>query len=375
MKIVADENIPLIHEFFDSLGEVITVPPRTLSREHIRDADILVLRSVPPVGRSLLENTRVKFVGSCTAGVDHVDGRAMDELGIRWSSAPGCNADAVGDYIFSTFAALGLDFLASKVGIIGCGNVGGSLFRRLEALGVACCCYDPLLTDNQQSKLTSLPEVLQADIVCVHAPLTVDGSHPSYHLLGSEQLHQLKSTATLVSAGRGGVIDNTALREMLGKQNDLKVVLDVWEGEPDIDRALFDLVTLGTPHIAGHSYDGKAKGTEIIYRKVCEFLQKPASISFADLDNFKPRSPVYLQQTNALKAIQEAILSVYDMRDDHERFEQALQNEASPRLAFDKLRKHYPMRREFSNYHVELAQANGELARQLAAIGFKMPDD
>lgn len=369
MKIVADENIPLIHEFFDSLGEVVTIPPRALSREHTQDADILVLRSVVPVGRSLLENTRVKFVGSCTAGVDHLDSRAMDDLGISWSGAPGCNAAAVADYIFSTFAALDLDYLSSKVGIIGCGNVGGAVFRRLDALGVNCCCYDPLLTDREQTKLTGLSDVLQADIICIHAPLTTNMPYPSYHLLGREELKQLKHGATLISAGRGGVVDNSALKELLHEREDLQVVLDVWESEPDIDRSLYDLVTLGTPHIAGHSYDGKAKGTEIIYRKVCEFLQLPATLSFADLDQFKPQSPIRLHHTQPLKAMQEAILSVYDMRRDHEDFKQALQNEASPRLAFDKLRKNYPRRREFSNYEIDVS--GGALARQLRAVGFE----
>lgn len=372
MKIVADENIPLIHEFFDSLGDVVTVPPRELSRAHTRDADILVVRSVVPIGRSLLEDTAVKFVGTCTAGVDHLDSRALDELGISWSGAPGCNAAAVGDYVFSTFAGLGLDYLSSKVGIIGCGNVGGSLFRRLHALGVDCRCYDPLLTEKEQVNLSGLDEVLEADIVCVHAPLTKTGSYPSYHLLGSKQLAQLKPGATLISAGRGGVIDNSALRELLHKRDDLQVVLDVWESEPDIDKALYAQVSLGTPHIAGHSYDGKVKGTEIIYRKVCDFLQQPATLTFADLDNFKPQDTIRLRATNSLKAIQEAILSVYDMRSDHERFKQALHNEAPSRLAFDKLRKNYPMRREFSNYRVELARPDENLEGQLRAIGFQV---
>jgi erythronate-4-phosphate dehydrogenase len=374
MKIVADENIPLTHAFFDSLGEVLTVPSRELSREHTLDADILVVRSIVPVGRSLLEDTAVKFVGTCTAGTDHLDTQFMDERSIRWRGAAGCNAGAVGDYIFSVLAALDLDYLNSKVGIIGCGHVGGSLFRRLDALGVECLCYDPLLTGKQQAGLTSLPDVLRADIVCIHAPLTTSGPHPSHHLLGAEQLSRLRPGTTLINAGRGGVIDNAALGEVLQKRSDLQVVLDVWESEPDIDTALYDRVTLGTPHIAGHSYDGKVKGTEIIYRHVCEFLQRPATVTFAELDSDSPRN-ICLQGTDPRQAINEAILAAYDVRTDHDCFKRALQKEATPRQAFDTLRKNYPMRREFSNYLIKLAEPDEQLANQLEVIGFQIMDN
>ncbi|MEX1033062.1 MAG: 4-phosphoerythronate dehydrogenase [Cellvibrionaceae bacterium] len=379
MKIVADENIPLIHEFFDSLGEVIAVAPRELSRAHTVDADILAVRSTVPIGRTLLEGTAVKYVGTCTAGVDHLDSKALEEMGIQWSGAPGCNANAVVDYVFSTFAALELDFLRCTVGIIGCGHVGGALYRRLTQLGVSCRCYDPLLkteqlTAAQQADLTNLEAVLQADIVCIHAPLTKTGPHSSYHLLGAEQLAQLKPGATLISAGRGGVIDNAALRRGLEQRDDLRVVLDVWESEPDIDTALHERVTLGTPHIAGHSYDGKAKGTEIIYQNVCEFLQRPATKTFAQLDSFAPNHLIRLTHTDPLEAMREAILSVYDVRLDHQRLKQALQHKPDTRVAFDKLRKNYPMRREFSNYRIELPQFNEQVTTQLRAIGFQAVD-
>lgn len=372
MKIVADENISLIHEFFDSLGDVVTVSARELDREHVRDADILVVRSVVPIGRALLENTSVRFVGTCTAGIDHLDTEALDRLGIGWSAAPGCNASAVVDYVLSTFAALGLDFLNSTVGIIGCGNVGASLYRRLKGLGITCRCYDPFLNSEQQADLSELTQVLQSDIICIHAPLTIDSEHPSFHLLGMEQLELLKKGATLISAGRGGVIDNRALGNFLKQREDVKVVLDVWESEPEIDTELAETVTFGTPHIAGYSYDGKARGTEIIYRKVCEFLQRPATKTFANFDDFQPGEPIELRQTDHREALEEAILSVYDMRVDHENFKRALRREATPREAFDKLRKNYPMRREFFNYSLRLLQADEELGRKLAVAGFRV---
>ncbi|MGQ9427528.1 4-phosphoerythronate dehydrogenase [Gilvimarinus sp. F26214L] len=378
MKIVADENIPLIHEFFDSMGEVYTVPPRTLSPKHTRDADILVVRSVVPIGPTLLENSALRFVGTCTAGIDHLDVSCLDRLGIRWSGAPGCNAAAVGDYVFSALAALGVDSLNVRVGIIGCGQVGGGLFRRLTALGVECRCFDPFLSPSAQPGLTGLDEVLESDVICIHAPLTRSGPHPSLHLLGAKQLERLPTGATLISAGRGGVVDNKALLELLESRRDLKVVLDVWESEPEVDRALFDRVTLGTPHIAGHSYDGKAKGTEIIYRKVCELLHRPAEKTYHELDPFPAPEPIRLAPASPLEALRSAVLTAYDMREDHRRFAQALQEGTDPRAAFDRLRRNYPIRREFSNFRVELEEANPQrrlqLAAQLRALGFMLED-
>jgi erythronate-4-phosphate dehydrogenase len=371
MRIVADENIPLIHEFFDSLGEVQTVAPRQLGREHTEHADLLVVRSVVTIGRELLADTPVKFVGTCTAGIDHLDTRAMDELGIAWSGAPGCNADAVVDYVFSALAALRVDIQDSRVGIVGCGNVGGRLFRRLTALGVAAFCYDPFLSEAQQPGLAPLEDILGADIICIHAPLTRTGPYPSFHLLSEKELARLKPGAVLISAGRGGVVDNGALSRLLSRRDDLKVVLDVWESEPDVDPALFREVTFGTPHIAGHSYDGKARGTEMIYQKVCAFLGRPVEKTFADLDPYKPAEPIRLQNEALAEATREAILAVYDLRRDHEDFARTLQMSPSPREAFDRLRKQYPVRREFSNYAVELAIRDGSVAAQLRAVGFR----
>lgn len=371
MKIIADENIPLIHEFFSSLGDVNTMPARAITQEHVRDADLLIVRSVVPIGRELLEGSSVRFVGTCTAGTDHLDTDYFHEAGIAWSSAPGCNANSVGDYVFSALAALNIDFVRLQVGIIGCGNVGSRLLRRMLALGVDCRCYDPFL-DNPELRLGSLEEVLASDIVCVHAPLTRSGPHPSFHLLGKAELQQLKPGAVLISAGRGAVVDNEALSELLSQRNDLRIVLDVWESEPDVNRELFKQVNFGTPHIAGHSYDGKARGTEIVYQKACEFLGQQASISFEELDRFRPSEAICLKSNDLPAALHEAILAVYDLREDHQRFAAALAGDESPRQAFDRLRKNYPIRRELSTYRVKLERDDDILAPQLRALGFRV---
>ena len=88
MLIVADENIPLLDAFFQGFGEIRRYPGRSLDAASVKDADILLVRSVTKVDRQLLEGSRVRFVGTCTIGTDHLDLDYFTEAGIRWSSAP-----------------------------------------------------------------------------------------------------------------------------------------------------------------------------------------------------------------------------------------------------------------------------------------------
>ncbi len=234
MKLVADENIPLVNEFFGHLGEIKRLPGRTLTAADVRDADALIVRSVTRVDRQLLEGSQVKFVGTCTIGVDHLDQAYLAERDIAWSSAPGCNANSVVEYVYAALAHLDINWLHGRFGIIGCGNVGGLLYRRLKAQGVDVCCYDPHLSPAQNPDLVSLDEVLACDLISMHTPLVNGGDHPSFHLLGAAQLAQLKPGAVLINAGRGAVIDNQALLSVLRARPDLRLVLDVWEPEPAI---------------------------------------------------------------------------------------------------------------------------------------------
>lgn len=380
MRIVADENIPLVREFFGTLGEVRTVAPRALSREHTAQADLLVVRSVVPIPAALVKGTPVRFVGTCTAGVDHLDGAGLSALGIAWTGAPGCNANSVVNYVFSTLAALEGPWLDSTVGpssmgIVGCGNVGGLLYRRVRELGLRCRVYDPFLTPEQVPDLGPLEEVLGCDMVCIHAPHTTGGPHPSHHLLGASELHQLKPGALLINAGRGPVVDNDALQALLARRDDLRVVLDVWENEPDLNAELVERVDLATPHIAGHSYDGKVRGTEMIYRSVCDFLGLPAPLTAAKFDPQPELQSLALSATAPAAALNQAILGAYDVREDDLRFRAAIAGANRPRDAFDEQRKHYPIRREFEHFTVQPLEPNPALEKQLQILGFKPTSD
>jgi erythronate-4-phosphate dehydrogenase len=374
--IVVDENIPNAREYFSSIGDVTCVNGRSLSNKQVLDADILLVRSVTPVNRNLLHGSRVRFVATATIGVDHLDTDYLDAMGIGWSSAPGSNANSVVDYVVSALCRLE-GVLASllagaRVGIIGMGNVGGRLYQRLDGLGIDCRGFDPLIPQNRYPVLTTLSEVLDCEVICCHTPLTADGLHATHHMIDHGVLSQLKQGTVLINAGRGGVIDNEALLKALSARDDLRVVLDVWEGEPAIDADLLALVNYGTAHIAGYSLEGKLAGTEMIYQACCRFLRL-ADKTGGSVNNDTVQ--IDMDSRHSLVAgLKDAVLSCYDINDDDQRLRDAYStgNDGESRAhAFDQLRKNYPIRREFSRCRIGNWQILDEnLQARLRALGF-----
>ncbi|MCW8886618.1 MAG: 4-phosphoerythronate dehydrogenase PdxB [Motiliproteus sp.] len=373
MRIVADENIPLVEEFFAELGPIQRIPGRDMNRAQLQGAELLLVRSVTQVDQQLLAGSGVRFVASATIGTDHIDQAYLSQQGIGFANAPGCNADSVVDYVLSALLNLCQEqdqyLLDRTVGIIGVGNVGSRLQQRLQALGCRVLLNDPPRADQEgNSEFTPLPQLLaEADIFCLHTPLTRSGNHPSYHLLNTETLATLKPGAWLINAGRGGAIDNQALSALLEQRSDLTVVLDVWENEPDINLRLAQQVHWGTPHIAGYSIEGRSRGTEMIYQAACRFLAVPMCQSLTGL-----LAPGAQAQGGAENLA--LINQVYDLRQDHHRLQQMLADakgdRSAVRFGFDQLRKQYPARREFSSLDLSGVELSSERKQALIALGF-----
>ncbi|WP_235015459.1 4-phosphoerythronate dehydrogenase [Oceanicoccus sp. KOV_DT_Chl] len=375
IRIVADENIPNVIERFSGLGSVKTVNGRALTSDQLQDVDVLLVRSVTPVAASLLAGTGVRFVGTATIGVDHLDTTYLDDHGIHWVSAPGSNADSVADYVISSLCRLdgviGSLLRGATVGIVGMGNVGSRVYQRLSRLGIKCYGYDPLIEQDRYPVMTDLETVLAADVICLHTPLTTTGDFPSYHLLDKEKLASLQSGTVLINAGRGAVIDNQALKQLLEQRDDLCVVLDVWEPEPDIDIELMKRVDIATPHIAGYSLDGKLAGCEMLYQACCEFLGVLACDSSHDQGQLLS---LHLQKTHLLdEGLIEAVLACYDVGLDDQRLRGSILHGADSDRGsiFDQLRKHYPVRREISQYQINhTGKLVPALRDALTALGF-----
>ena len=376
MLIVADENIPLLDAFFAGFGEIRRVPGRSIDRATVEQADVLLVRSVTNVNRALLEGSKVRFVGTCTIGTDHLDLEYFNEAGITWSSAPGCNARGVVDYVLGSLMTLaeieGVDLTKRTYGVIGAGEVGGRLINVLKGLGWSVKVCDPPRQAAEGGDYVSLEQIIeQCDVISLHTPLTRSGDGATWHLFDQQRLQQLKPGAWLINAARGPVVDNAALREVLLEREDLQAVLDVWEAEPEVDVELAELCVLATPHIAGYSLDGKQRGTAQIYQAYCEFIGQPANIQLSDLLPAPWLSEVSLHaDSDPSWALAMLCRGVYDPRRDDADFRRSLVgNVADQRAAFDVLRKQYPVRREIEGLKVRIEGASPALRQIVAALG------
>lgn len=351
MKIVVDENMPYVEPLFGALGEIISVNGRTLTPEQVQDADVLLVRSVTRVNAALLEaNQKLKFVGSATIGTDHVDLAYLASRGIVFSNAPGCNSTAVGEFAFIAMLELAVRFnspLRGKVvGIVGAGNTGSALAECLEAYGIKVLLHDPIkAAEGDPRDFVSLETLLQgADIISLHVPITCTGEHKTLHLFDEARLMRLKPNIWLLNVCRGDVIDNQALIKVKQQRDDLKLVLDVWEGEPHPLPELVPLVEFATPHIAGYSLEGKARGTFMLYQKLCGLLAIPVTKGLSDLLPRFNIKAVELEQLPDEKALLQLARFVYDLRDDDAVFRNGFAN----KNGFDMMRKNHQHRREFS---------------------------
>ena len=370
MKILVDENMPYARELFSRLGEVRAVPGRPIPTDALTDADALMVRSVTKVNEALLGDKAIKFVGTATAGTDHVDQSWLTQAGIGFSAAPGCNAIAVVEYVFSALLMLaerdGFALADRTVGIVGVGNVGGRLQKRLEALGIKTLLCDPPRADNgDEGDFRSLDElVAEADVITFHTPLYKEGQYKSLHLADEARIRRLKPGTILINACRGPVVDNAALLKCLEEGQNLSVVLDVWEPEPDLNLALLDKVDLGTSHIAGYTLEGKARGTTQVFEAYSQFIGQPQEVALSTLLPAPEFGRINLHGPLDQPTLKRLVHLVYDVRRD----DAQLRKVAGIPGEFDKLRKNYLERREWSSLTVECDDADA--AALLQKLGF-----
>ncbi|WP_258329076.1 4-phosphoerythronate dehydrogenase PdxB [Citrobacter farmeri] len=370
MKILVDENMPYARELFSRLGEVKAVPGRPIPVAELDDADALMVRSVTKVNASLLEGKAIKFVGTATAGTDHVDENWLKQAGIGFSAAPGCNAIAVVEYVFSSLLMLaerdGFALRDRTVGIVGVGNVGGRLQARLEALGIRTLLCDPPRADRgDEGDFRSLDELVrEADVLTFHTPLFKEGPYKTLHLADEALLSRLKPGAILINACRGAVVDNTALLARLNAGQELSVVLDVWEGEPDLNVDLLHKVDVGTAHIAGYTLEGKARGTTQVFEAWSAFIGREQHVALDTLLPAPEFGRITLHGPLDQPTLKRLVHLVYDVRRD----DAPLRNVAGIPGEFDKLRKNYLERREWSSLYVMCD--DGDAAALLCKLGF-----
>jgi len=380
VHIVADQNIPALSSLVTNAGSLSLYSDRQPPQALLAHADALLVRSVTRVDEHLLQQApQLKFVATATIGTEHLDLNALSKRGITVASAPGGNADSVGEYVLAAVLACfakrqQLQKLSDlEVAIIGAGNTGMAAGRRLQALGLTVHYYDPPLLNSGAAEQRSddihdhWQRVLNSDVISCHVPLINGGAHPTQHLFDIEALQSLHSEQLLINASRGAVVDNQALIACCAQGDCPELVLDVWEGEPQIDSELLPLVTIATPHIAGHSAEGKIGGAIMVARELHDFF----GLTFKhELSSLLPDCGWPSLAADGIaewSQLAELVLRRYDIWAD----DAAMRAYGITASGFDQLRKNYRKdnpRRQLNNQPI--ACHNTQQIIQFSALGF-----
>ena len=340
-----DDAVWGFDQIFSEFGEVVTLPGRQISNESLQDCDALIVRSRTRVDEELLRNSKIQFVGSTVAGLDHIDQPYLEDNAITLSSAQGCNANAVAEYVISAIANLSHDYnfkLSGRtLGIIGIGNVGRRLDFKAKQLGIKTLLNDPPRESAEGSEhFVSLEEALGADIVTFHTPLTFSGIYSTHNLLDSHNFNHIKKDAIIINAARGGIINELIWEKTPTKAN----IIDCWENEPNINPTLQKSAYWATPHIAGHSIDAKFMGSFMIYKDLCKYIKKPLNDNIEHLINPELR---IIRENN----LHETLNSIYSFQAD----DKAIQDISN----FEDYRRNYPERYEWRHFETEYKLPKG----------------
>jgi erythronate-4-phosphate dehydrogenase len=361
LKIVADENIPLLKELLDHCRDVHFLPGRQIKQHSLKDADVLLVRSITRVNEELLAGTSVKFVGTATAGTDHLDTTWLEQQGIHWVDTPGCNAEAVAEYVLACIAYLRTQGLLQhkplRAGVIGIGHVGKKVVKKLKILEFEVLQNDPPRADAElEFDSTPLAEFTDLDFISVHTSLTKTGKHSTYQLINQDFLQRQKPGAILLNAGRGEVIHFSDLATY-GKH--LVWCFDVWENEPSIDTNIAQQALIATPHIAGYTQEAKFRSSYQLADALKKHLDLP--ISFFGKETKKN---LLISDADTWEKI---LLELYNPSDDTAQLKNIIAA-ADIGSEFDYLRKHYHWRHEWANLVLSaknLSIADKKLLQQL----------
>jgi erythronate-4-phosphate dehydrogenase len=376
--IIVDSKSPYAEECFRPLGEVRVLPTPEITSTTLRDADAVIVRSETLVGPGLLEGTSIRFVGTATIGTDHIDLPYLAQKEIAFASAPGSNANSVAEYV-----ATGLLVLASHLnlslsrltlGVVGVGNVGSRVVRVGESLGMRVLKNDPPLERSSRSaEYVALDRIMDADIVTLHVPLTREGTDPTYHLFDEARIRRMKPGSILVNTSRGAVVETGGMKQALRDTHLRAAFLDVWEKEPAIDTDLLTLAALGSPHIAGYSFDGKVNAARMMFDALRKHLGVEAawSLGVAMPPPERPVLTIPRGERSEQESLRDVLTACYDIARDDTDLRNMLQLLPDERPGyFRKLRSGYRTRREFAATTVRVPSPQHHLSESLRSLGF-----
>ena len=373
MKFIIDDKIPYIKGALEPFGEVLYLPGSGTTPEVVKDADALITRTRTICNEKLLNGSGVKFIATATIGFDHIDTHYCEKAGISWTNAPGCNSKSVEQYIASALFVIsqkmGFSLKGKTIGIVGVGQVGSKVAKICEIFGMKVLLNDPPRARTEGPRqFVSLDQIKhEADLITLHVPLNMEGEDATFHLAGPAFFDGLGRKPVIINSCRGEVVDNQSAKTALKQGKISALMLDCWENEPDIDLELLGQCILATPHIAGYSRDGKAKGTTMSIQAVSRFFNLGIDHWQAKNVELPEKTNLNLDETGLTEEqiLARAVLSTYDIRGD----DQNLRKNPS---RFEQLRGDYPVRREFPAYTIVIRNIQPGTIKKLKQLGFQV---
>lgn len=374
INIIADVNIPFLKGVFEEYADIKYLNYQDITKNTIKDADALIIRTRTKCDELLLEKTNVKIIATATIGHDHIDKNYCKLKGIKWINAPGCNSNSVLQYVLSALFYLvdkkNYNLQNKTIGIIGVGNVGTKVLKAAEILGFKVLLNDPPRERKETAKqFVRLDKITnESDIITFHVPLNYSGIDKTFHLANESFFKSLKKRPILINTSRGEVITTESLKFALENKLISHLVLDVWENEPNIDLSLMNMCSIATPHIAGYSVEGKANGTAVCVNAINDFFKLglvknwyPTNLPL--LDN----NEIFIDGSNKSeqKILSSIFLKAYNIIEDDKRLR------ISP-SKFEEQRANYPVRREYGYFNLILKNSNFNIINKMKQFKFNI---
>ncbi|MCB2219402.1 MAG: 4-phosphoerythronate dehydrogenase [Bacteroidetes bacterium] len=369
MKIVADDKIPFLKGVLEPFAEVIYIPGDEIKPETVKDAEVLLTRSITHCNSELLKKSSIKLIVTATIGEDHIDKQFCKENGIQWYSAKGCNAGAVEQYVTAALLEIAstdkTQLMGKTIGIIGVGEIGSRVARVAQLLGMKVLLNDPPRSRVEgRVGFSDLNEIQQnADFITLHVPLTFGGEDKTFHLLSEDFFGELVKPVVLINSSRGAVLDTEVLKNAVIDEKISQLVIDVWENEPEIDTELLAMTEIATPHVAGYSIEGKANATAMVVRAV-------SSIYGLGVGDWYPEIPADLRQLELdcaglsdQEIFRMVFNAVYPIHADVVKLKTAPEH-------FEELRGEYVYRHENTAWELSLHNTTQTIKSTLRSFGF-----
>ena len=371
-KVVIDSAIWVTPSLSALPIELVSIQGTQIVPADLKDANALLTRTVTRVDSNLLQDSPIAFVGTASAGTDHIDTRYLSERGIKLANAAGCNAGAVADYVLDAiYQCQRLESLISgaTVGLVGYGAVGRHLAARLSMLGGKIKVYDPYVKSTEAGvTLCALPEVLGCSIVSLHAALHKDQPHPSAQMIDNTAVSYISPDALFINAGRGGLVTEEALHRMADKG--VMLVLDTWPEEPSVSQELLSRATFATPHIAGYTRTAKSNATDFLIEPLVRALS--LDYPFNTLESEDTRQVmVDLSRQSDSHGLMDVMKVISRLAQDDDQFRKSWEKSQTPDN-FETQRTQYRLRDQYGALKLEAANTSTELQRLLSAAGFRL---